>query len=127
VLEAQLFYKRSLIPMSPRREDEERLRGKISRADIVFEGPVPPLRWPSEQKRVFHVIRDISANRFGGHADHLSWNERRARKKRVQELVAKAYDLRAELGMNEDTWRSPIESIMFERFDKEIVWQVSPG
>jgi hypothetical protein len=109
------------------KEEVRTLRQKMRDVNIVFEGPVPPKKWPPGHKNLFEIIREISVNRLDQCEDQLKPKERRARHKRIQDLTTKARELRLEIDINEDTWRSDIESAIFERFGKEIVWQVLPN
>lgn len=43
---------------------------------------------------------------------------------RVRKLRIKAYDLRKDVKINEDTWRFDLENTVMERFGSEIVWLV---
>lgn len=105
---------------------KEHLKGLVNECNIKFEGPVPPRQWPSQYSYLFHVIRDIWANRYDDYKERIDIDQKTIRKQRnrVRDLCTNASRLRTDFRTNEDTWRALIEPLVFRRFDQEIVWSV---
>lgn len=110
-----------------KQEVKQELKGLIEQYGIKFEGPVPPHKWPRKQKHLFQVIRDIWANRYDEYKKRTGGDETILLNhlKRVRNLRNNAYRLRAGININEGTWRGVVETLVFGRFDEEIVWLVS--
>ncbi|KAE9377465.1 hypothetical protein N431DRAFT_500317 [Stipitochalara longipes BDJ] len=102
---------------------KEQLKGLVDEYNIKFEGPAPPKLWPSQYSHLFQVIRDIWANRYDDYKERTDIDQKTIRRQRarVRDLRTNASRLRTDFGINEDTWRASIETLVFRRFDQEIV------
>ncbi|PVH99819.1 hypothetical protein DM02DRAFT_415682 [Periconia macrospinosa] len=104
-------------------ETHEGLKRLMESYSISFEGPVPPNRWPSLYSHHFHVIRDISRVRYDEYIARtdLDVSLKVRQQKRVRQLREKAYSLRKDLNINEDTWRGMIEPHAVEIFEESVI------
>jgi DNA-binding winged helix-turn-helix (wHTH) protein len=114
------------MPPKKTKPTKEQLKGLVDEYNIKFEGPVPPKLWPSQYNHLFHVIRDIWANRYDDYVKRTDISQKtiRGQRARVRDLRTNASRLRTDFGINEETWRASIETLVFRRFDQEIVWSV---
>lgn len=114
------------MPPTKTKLSKEHWKRHIDDYSINFEGPVPPKQWPTQYSHLFQVIRDIWANRYDEYIKRTDIDRKSVRKlqKRVRDLRTKASSLRADFGINEETWRSLMETPVMGRFDQEIVWSV---
>jgi hypothetical protein len=114
------------MPPKKAKPTKEQLKGLVDEYSIKFEGPVPPKLWPSQYSHLFQVIRDIWANRYDDYIKRTGIDQKTIRRQRarVRDLRTNASRLRTDFGINEDTWRASIETLVFRRFDQEIVWYV---
>ena len=106
---------------------EAQLRDYIKQHEINFEGPVLHKRWPDQHKHLFHVIQEIGTNQYDRYIQRSGVDKRalRRQKDRVKALRTQAYILRQGLAINESTWRHLTETLVIERFNKDILWSVS--
>ncbi|PMD30617.1 hypothetical protein L207DRAFT_573440 [Hyaloscypha variabilis F] len=111
------------MPPKKAKPTKKQLKEKVDEYNIKFEGPVPPRLWPSPYSYLFHVIRDIWANRYDDYIKRTDISQKaiRGHRARVRDLRTNAYRLRTDFGINEETWRASIEALVFRRFDQEIV------
>lgn len=112
------------MPPKKAKPTKEQLKGLVDEYNIKFEGPVPPKLWPSQYNHLFHVIRDIWVNRYDDYIQRTDISQKTVRglRARVRDLRTNASRLRTDFGINEETWRASIETLVFRRFDQEIVW-----
>ncbi|KAH8685482.1 hypothetical protein BGZ60DRAFT_395270 [Tricladium varicosporioides] len=109
--------------MPPKKLPPEKLRNQIEKYDILFEGPVPPRKWPDRYRHLFQVIRDIWANRYDEYTRRTDIDRETIDKQmtRVRTVVDKATRFRKNIGSHEDTWRDAIENATVGLFVEEVV------
>ena len=95
---------------------------------ITFEGPKRPKYWPAKYEHHFHVIRDIWATRYDDYQTRTDIDQRilTEQRRRVRRICEDAHRLRSDIDINENTWRSTVEGIVFGRFGEDVIWLVSP-
>jgi hypothetical protein len=112
--------------MAPKKKlTPEELREHIEKYEILFEGPVPPRKWPDRYKHLFQVIRNIGANRYDDYIKRTDIDREIIDKlvKRVRTIVAKSARFRKNVGSLEDTWRDEIEyPSLVKLFCGDVVW-----
>jgi hypothetical protein len=108
-----------------KKEKDKKLRRFAEQYQISFEGPVQPKKWPLREQDLFHVIREIWANRYDNYTERSDIDQKTMRKQkdRVRRLCQIARRLRQD-DINEDTWRILVETALMERFSEEIIWFV---
>jgi len=120
--------------MAPKKEklSKERFKELMTEHKIIFEGTVPPNKWPMQYKHHFHVIREIWATRYDEYKKRTDIDKRSIKKQkdRVKHLCRIARDLLQDIKTNESTWRHKVEDPVVGQFDEKVIWLVcsmSPG
>jgi hypothetical protein len=114
--------------MPPRKKEAStaELRKLAQDHDIEFLGPVPPREWPSQYKHLFEKIREIRGSLFDTYGPQSRTHRSFVASQRdtVRLIRREAIKLRQNISYNESTWRELVESIVVERFKKEVLWSV---
>jgi len=114
-------------PKKAKRSREEMIDWR-EEFQVTFEGPKRPKYWPAKYQHHFHVIRDIWATRYDDYKTRTDIDQRilKDQTRRVKRMCENARRLRSDININENTWRSTVEDIVFDRFGEEVLWLVSP-
>jgi hypothetical protein len=118
-----------MAPRTGKREPTvEELKRLLQDHRIEFVGPVPPREWPTEYEHLFRTIRDIRncvAEEYGQNTTGSRSFFAADQHDRVRQIRHAAARLRQNVSYSESTWRELVETIVVDRFKKEVLWSVS--
>jgi hypothetical protein len=91
-----------------------------------FLDDIEPLKWPERHERAFKHIQQYEQAHFDTWQEEIlaNWRDQPWKleiRKRVEYLVDIARDSSRDRS-NEKGWRTKLEPIIFERFEKDVSW-----